>query len=91
MARTDDSANLDMSIDAAEASARARRLLVETAEQTYKEATFHKHAAQHHRRQTKVMMARFDAFRRELEAMGITVEVGNHQDPLDRSPSDRSN
>lgn len=76
--------------DAAEAQARARQLLVDTAQQTLRDAKFHKRAQEHHRRQAVALRARYETFCQDLRAMGIEVIVETPEPPRPRSPSDRS-
>lgn len=75
MEGADGPALLIMSSDVAEAkNARARRTL-SAAEQALQEATEHKRRAAWHKRRTRESMARFENFKKDLEAMGITVIV----------------
>ena len=79
-----------MGIDAAaaEAEARARQLLVATAEQTYRDARFHKRASEHHRRQAVAARQRFENFCRDLKDMGIEVVIENisPENPITQIP-----
>ncbi len=63
--------------------------LLSRAQQVYGEAQEHKHLAAHHRRQAKKKLARFEAFKRRLEALNIEVVIESSQ-PIHPSPSRRT-
>lgn len=63
---------------------------LELARELHTEALYHKREAARHKRAMAHAFERFDRFRRDLEAMGITVIVEEQQPQSPRRQSDGS-